>query len=118
MDMAHTYKPTKILLWRKVSCHPEALRIIEMFPHAQIEVIEHQRFIHAQDITMAQALISGKRTLMIGATQSFVGGFDGGLGDNVHCRPYFKLVPLSNGCPYYCTYCYLAFIYRKYAPYI
>ena len=55
---------------------------------------------------------------MIGQTSSFVGRFDGQLGSSVCCCPYYKLVPVSNGCPYYCTYCYLAFIYRKYAPFI
>jgi len=66
----------------------------------------------------AQALLAGKRTLMIGQTSSFVGRFDGQLGSSVRCCPYYKLVPVSNGCPYYCTYCYLAFVYRKYAPFI
>ena len=55
---------------------------------------------------------------MIGQTSSFVGRFDGQLGSSVRCCPYYKLVPVSNGCPYYCTYCYLAFVYRKYAPFI
>jgi len=55
---------------------------------------------------------------MIGQTTSFVGHFDGRLGSNIRCCPYYKLVPVSNGCPYYCTYCYLAFVYRKYAPFI
>ena len=55
---------------------------------------------------------------MIGQTSSFVGRFDGRLGSNVRCCPYYKLVPISNGCPYYCTYCYLAFVYRNYAPFI
>ena len=55
---------------------------------------------------------------MIGQTSSFVGRFDGRLGHAVQCRPYYKLVPLSNGCPYYCTYCYLGFVYRKYSPFI
>lgn len=55
---------------------------------------------------------------MIGQTSSFVGRFDGRLGPNIRCCPYHKLVPVSNGCPYYCTYCYLAFIYRKFAPFI
>jgi spore photoproduct lyase len=27
-------------------------------------------------------------------------------------------VPISNGCPYFCTYCYLAYIYREYLPFI
>ena len=66
----------------------------------------------------AQALLASKRTLMIGQTSSFVGRFDGQLGLNVHCCPYYKLVPISNGCPYYCAYCYLAFVYRKFAPFI
>ena len=55
---------------------------------------------------------------MIGHTSSFVGCFDGRLGSNVRCCPYYKLVPISNGCPYYCTYCYLAFVYRKFSPFI
>ena len=55
---------------------------------------------------------------MIGQTLSFVGHFDGRLGSNVRCQPYYKLVPVSNGCPYYCTYCYLAFVYRKFAPFV
>ena len=68
---------------------------------------------------------------MIGATQSFVGHFDGQTlgfsycrtpqdisGSNVRCRPYYKLVPVSNGCPYYCAYCYLAYVYRKFRPFI
>lgn len=66
----------------------------------------------------SQALLAGKRTLMIGQTSSFVGRFDGRLGSNIRCCSYHKLVPVSNGCPYYCTYCYLAFVYRKFAPFI
>jgi len=55
---------------------------------------------------------------MIGETASFVKHFDGGLGTGVLCSPYAKLVPISNGCPYYCTYCYLAQVYRDYLPLI
>lgn len=55
---------------------------------------------------------------MIGCSSSFVGTFNGYLGSNTRCCPYYKLVPLSNGCPYYCTYCYLACVYRKYSPFI
>ena len=72
----------------------------------------------SQDMSPFRALLAGKRTLMIGRTSSFVGCFDGRLGLNVRCCPYYKLVPLSNGCPYFCTYCYLAFVYRNYAPFI
>jgi spore photoproduct lyase len=70
------------------------------------------------EMSPSQALLAGKRTLMIGRTSSFVGRFEGWLGPNVRCCPYYKLVPLSNGCPYLCTYCYLAFVYRNYAPFI
>jgi spore photoproduct lyase len=55
---------------------------------------------------------------MIGQTSSFIGKFDGKLGSGICCRPYYKLIPVSNGCPYRCTYCYLAFVYRKYHPFI
>ncbi|MBW8038504.1 MAG: hypothetical protein FVQ85_00730 [Planctomycetes bacterium] len=118
MDIAKTFKPKTILLWQKVAEHPEAQRILKLFPSAQTHVIEHQRKPPSPEISSSQALLAGKRTLMIGQATSFVGRFDGKLGSNIHCCPYYKLVPISNGCPYYCTYCYLAFVYRKYAPFI
>ncbi len=118
MDTAKTFKPKNILLWRKAAAHPEALRIVDMFPSADVKLIEHQRKPPSQNISSGQAILKGKRTLMIGTTSSFVGHFDGQLGSNVHCCPYYKLVPVSNGCPYYCTYCYLAFVYRKFNPFI
>jgi spore photoproduct lyase len=62
--------------------------------------------------------VASKRILMIGEASSFLRSFDGCLGDGVCCAPYLKLVPVSNGCPYYCTYCYLAFVYRDYLPFI
>jgi spore photoproduct lyase len=117
-DTAEKFKPKTILLWEKVAEHPEALRILAQFPYADVQVIKHQRAPAAPNMLLSQALLSGKQTLMIGETSSFVGYFDGRLGPNICCRAYYKLVPLSNGCPYHCVYCYLAFIYRKYAPYI
>lgn len=118
MDTAKNFEPNTILLWRKVADHPEARRIIALFPSANVTIIDRQRYQPPIETTAGNALIAGKRTLMIGQTTSFVGTFDGDLGRNVRCRPYYKLVPISNGCPYYCTYCYLAFVYRKYGPFI
>ena len=118
MDMAKTFKPNTILLWQKVAEHPEAQRILRLFPSAQIHLIEQQRKPPLINMPPGQALLAGKRTLMIGQTLSFVGRFDGQLGPTVQCCPYYKLVPISNGCPYYCTYCYLAYVYRKFAPFI
>ncbi|MHC4394599.1 MAG: SPL family radical SAM protein [Planctomycetota bacterium] len=118
MDTAKTFKPGTILLWRKIATHPEALRIVDLFPSADVKLINHQRKPPSLNISSGQAMLRGKRTLMIGETYSFVGHFNGQLGSNVHCCPYHKLVPISNGCPYYCTYCYLAFVYRKFAPFI
>ena len=118
MDIAKTFKPKTILLWQKIADNPEAQRIIRLFPSAQVRIIEHQRKPPSTEMSAAQALLAGKRTLMIGQTSSFIGRFDGRLGTNLHCCPYYKLVPISNGCPYYCTYCYLAFVYRKHSPFI
>ncbi len=118
MDIAKTFKPKTILLWQKVSEHPEAQRIMKMFPAANVQVIKNQRKPSFLDMPLAKALLAGKRTLMIGETSSFVGHFDGQLGSNVRCCSYYKLVPASNGCPYYCAYCYLAYVYRKFAPFI
>lgn len=118
MDTAKKFKPNTILLWRKVAEHPEARRILGLFPSAQVRLVERQRGGFLSDMSPSQALLTGKRTLMIGETSSFVGRFDGQLGSNVYCCPYYKLVPVSNGCPYYCTYCYLAYVYRKFAPFI
>jgi len=117
-DTARSFEPKTILLWRQAANDPEARRILQMFPSAQVRLIERQRFAPSSDMSPSQALLAGKRTLMIGRTSSFVGHFDGRLGPSVRCCSYYKLVPLSNGCPYFCTYCYLAFVYRNYAPFI
>jgi spore photoproduct lyase len=117
-DIARTFEPKIILLWRQAADDPEARRILQLFPSAQVRLIERQRVYFSKDLSSSQALLAGKKTLMIGRTSSFVGHFDGRLGQNVRCCPYYKLVPLSNGCPYFCTYCYLAFVYRNYAPFI
>jgi spore photoproduct lyase len=118
MDSSKRFRPKTVLLWEKVVDDPEAQRILTLFPSADTRVIKKQRYAPSPDTPASHALLTGKRTLMIGRTSSFVGYFDGELGSGVCCRPYYKLVPLSNGCPFYCTYCYLAFIYRKYAPFI
>lgn len=118
MDSAKKFKPKTILLWRKVAEHPEAQRIVSLFPSAQVRVIKQQRYSHAPSVSAGKALLEGKRILMIGQTQSFVNYFDGQLGTTVRCCPYHKLIPISNGCPYFCTYCYLAFVYRKYSSFI
>ena len=118
MDTARTFEPKTILLWRRVAEDTEARRILQLFPSSQVRLIERQRFDFSPDMSPSQALLTGKKTIMIGRTSSFVGGFDGQLGPSVRCCSYYKLVPLSNGCPYFCTYCYLAYIYRNYAPFI
>ncbi|MHC4116013.1 MAG: SPL family radical SAM protein [Planctomycetota bacterium] len=118
MDTAKQFKPETMLLWEQVAEHPEAQRILGLFPAANVQLIKHQRSSFPSDVSRSQALLAGKRTLMIGQTSSFVGRFNGRLGPNIRCCPYHKLVPVSNGCPYYCTYCYLAFVYRKFAPFI
>jgi spore photoproduct lyase len=116
VDTAKTFKPMTILLLRKLQRHPEAERIVRMFPEAQLQVVDRQRGAFSEHRS-ALAVADAKRVLMIGETSSFLRYFDGCLG-NVRCASYVKLVPISNGCPYYCTYCYLAFIYRDYLPFI
>jgi len=118
VDTAKTFKPKTILLWDKVTAHSEAQRILRLFPSAQVHVIKHQRKQPSPNTSPGQAMLRGKRTLMIGETSSFVGHFDGRLGSTVRCCPYYKLVPISNGCPNYCTYCYLGYVYRKFTSFI
>jgi len=118
MDEARSFEPETILLWRKVAEQPEAQRILALFPSDRVRIVEHQRNPFPPEVSPSEALLAGKKTLMIGETSSFVGRFYGQLGSNVRCCSYCKLVPVSNGCPYYCTYCYLAFVYRKFSPFI
>ncbi len=131
MDIAKSYRPKTILLWQRISDDAEAQRILNLFPSAEVRLIKRQRYSPASNLSLGRAPLEGKKTLMIGHCSSFVGFFDGracsfsygGQSDkvsnlNVNCSPYYKLVPLSNGCPYYCTYCYLAYVYRLYMPYI
>jgi len=131
MDIAKQFKPDTILLWKKISDDPQAQQIIRMFGDSSVSLIDNQKITPHNKISPAQAVIKGKKTLMLGHTSSFVGFYDGcpdsfadytcknkNTFSNVHCFPYYKLVPLSNGCPYYCTYCYLAYVYRKFSPFI
>ncbi len=118
MDTATAFRPNTILVWRKVARHAEAARILGMFPQARVEIVDRQRIAPVSARAGRHPLVAGKRTLMIGEASSFLRRFDGGLGAGVRCAPYFKLVPISNGCPYFCTYCYLAYVYRDYQPFI
>jgi len=116
MDIAKAFAPNTILVWRKVADHLETRRIIEMFPKAGWQIVERQRETSLPSHSSRHAIVASKRVLLIGTATSFVRRFTGYLGGNIRCAPYYKLVPVSNGCPYYCTYCYLAFVYRDYLP--
>lgn len=118
MDAARLYKPDNILLWRNVADHPQAQGILRLFPDVQVEVIEKQKLSTSSIYSASEFTLPNKKVLMIGETHSFVNHFTGGLGSSVHCCPYYKLVPVSNGCPYSCSYCYLAYIYRTHSPFI
>ncbi|MBN2183342.1 MAG: hypothetical protein JW715_15640 [Sedimentisphaerales bacterium] len=118
MDTAKSFKPKTIFLLQEISEHPEVQRILNLFPSANLQIMKHQLKLPTPDMSLPQALLAGKRTLMIGKSSSFVGHFNGILGNNIRCHSYYKLVPVSNGCPYYCIYCYLAYVYRKFLPFI
>jgi len=118
MDTVGTFKPSTIFVWRKVERHAETARLVGMFPQARVEVVDRQRIAPVSAHGGRHPIVAGKRVLMIGEASSFLRHFDGSLGGGVCCAPYFKLVPISNGCPYFCTYCYLAYVYRDYQPFI
>ena len=118
MDTPEQFEPRTILLWERIAEYAEAQRLIRLFPSAEVRVIKQQRYHSSADTSPGQALLDSKKVLMIGQASSFVGQSDGNLGPNVLCRPYHKLVPISNGCPFYCTYCYLAYVYRNHSPFI
>jgi spore photoproduct lyase len=118
MDTARLFRPNTIFLLRRLQRHPEAARIIEMFPEAHVQLVDRQRDAVLPRHSSKPPIVAGKRVLMIGEASSFLRHFDGCLGDGVRCASYVKLVPISNGCPYYCTYCYLAYVYRDYVPFI
>lgn len=118
MDMARTFRPSTILVWRNAEQPADAVRILGMFPQARVEIVTRQRIAPMPAHGSRHSIVAGKRTLMIGEASSFLRHFDGCLGSGVCCAPYLKLVPISNGCPYYCTYCYLAYVYRDHQPFI
>jgi spore photoproduct lyase len=118
MDTAKLFKPDTILLWEKIAESSHAQQIVKLFPSAQIKIISRQRYTPPAGYSFGRTLIESKRTLMIGHASSFINEFDGKLGAGLCCRPYYKLIPISNGCPYRCTYCYLALVYRKHHPFI
>ena len=118
MDTARAFNPSTILVWRQVRRRAETERIVGMFPQADVRIVDRQRLVRPPGSRHVHPIVAGKRVLMIGEASSFLREFDGCLGGTVRCAPYFKLVPVSNGCPYYCTYCYLAFVYREYLPFL
>ncbi len=118
MDTAQAFKPSTIFLWRKVQEREEAQRIVGLFPQTPVQIVDRQRLVGPTQHSRSHHIVAGKRILMIGEASSFVRRFEGDLGDGVCCAPYLKLVPISNGCPYHCTYCYLAYVYRDYLPFI
>jgi spore photoproduct lyase len=113
MDIAQSYTPKQIYVWQPAAKHPQTLRILNLFPAVPVQFTASQK-----PVSPGLSIRDGKQILLIGQTQSFVHPFTGRPGQDLCCRPYYKLVPLSNGCPYFCTYCYLAFIYRSYSPWI
>ena len=118
MDTAKNYKPEKILLWDKTADNFESQRIISLFRNAEVEIIKNQKLSYSSRLSMVKALQDSKKILMIGETSSFINHFNGDIGKNMRCFPYYKLTPLSNGCPYNCVYCYLAYVYRKYGAFV
>ena len=80
MDTARAFKPSTILLWRRVQQHPEAERILGMFPEAHMEVVDRQRLAFPPSGDSRHSIVAGKRILMIGEASSFVRHFDGCLG--------------------------------------
>jgi len=78
MDSSKRFRPKTVLLWEKVVDDPEAQRILTLFPSADTRVIKKQQYAPSPDTPASHALLTGKRTLMIGRTSSFVGYFDGG----------------------------------------
>ncbi len=118
MDSAKHYQPHTILLWKPVADQPEAQRLLALFPTAEVRIVDHQNDVALPGQHGVHPVLGGKRVLMIGEASAFLRSFDGRPGASVQCRPYLKLVPLSNGCPYYCTYCYLAYTYRQYHSFV
>jgi len=67
MDTASTFKPKTILLWRQAAEDPEALRILKMFPSAQVRLIERQRMTFSPEMSPSRALLAGHFLLAAGA---------------------------------------------------
>jgi hypothetical protein len=44
MKSSEKFSPKTILLWQKVAEHPEAQRILSLFPSAEVHVIKQQRY--------------------------------------------------------------------------
>jgi spore photoproduct lyase len=122
MDNAPSYTPKQIFVWHPVAEHPQTLRILSLFPSVPVQFTASQKLTPQQlggaGFGPSMSLRHAKQILLIGKTNTFVHAFTGRPGQDLYCRPYYKLVPVSNGCPYSCTYCYLAFIYRSYSPWI
>ena len=114
-DTCKSWRPGEIVVWEAIREHSEVARIISLFPNVPVRYARTQR---PSDQSVIQSSGKTDQTLFLGHTSSFVKEFSGKPGGDIVCRKYFKLVPISRGCPYNCAYCYLDLVYRRRVPWI
>jgi hypothetical protein len=60
VDTAKAFRPNTIPPLRKLQRHPEALRIIEMFPQACVQIVDRQRDAVLPPHPSKPAVLAGK----------------------------------------------------------
>lgn len=117
------YRPDEIIVVKQVINHPVTCSILNLCHGAAVRVAKGN---HPNDIKKTSHLLSGanglretlavgKQVLAIVSTTDVIKGFD--MPDKrIGCPHFTKLVMASNGCPYYCVWCYLRLTYRVLYP--
>jgi spore photoproduct lyase len=120
------WQPNEIVVTKEVLDESVARRIIERCPGVPIRVaktslprdIKGASQILSRTASLAENIAAGKHVLvLVPTTNNVVGEFE--MADpRMGCPHFPKLVTVSNGCPFQCSWCFLKATYRGIFPFM
>lgn len=121
------WKPSEIIIDRRVEDDPVTRSIIKKCPSVPIKFVSNSRgsdVVAVSDIlsnagnTMLEKILAGKQVLFVAPpSNNTVDEFEM-TDDRILCPHFERLKYASNGCFYQCDWCYLKLTYRAAYPFI
>ena len=120
------WQPDEIVVTKEVIDEPVTRRIIERCPGVPVRIAETSlprdikgaSQILSRTAGLAEIITAGKHVLvLVPTTNNVVGEFE--MADpRMGCPHFPKLVTVSNGCPFQCSWCFLKATYRGIFPFM